>query len=100
MKESDKHRSTATKNGSATLCQEPVRDNSFNQGLVGIIGCSITFVIYLVRIASNLSYGGGGLGWDVFLITASMLCTIVASALAPVGKLVTLPCLEKQELIS
>lgn len=75
----------ATKNGSATLCQEPVRDNSFNQGLVGIIGCSITFVIYLVRIASNLSYGGGGLGWDVFLITASMLCTIVASALAPVA---------------
>ncbi|KAI0149239.1 hypothetical protein BJ166DRAFT_59398 [Pestalotiopsis sp. NC0098] len=75
----------ATKNGSATLCGEPVRNVSVFQGMVGIVGCSITFVIFLVRIASNMSYGGGGLGWDVYLITAAMACTIVASTLAPVS---------------
>jgi hypothetical protein len=68
------------------MCNEPVRDVHIMQGLVGIIGCSITFVIFLMRVASNLSLNGICFGWDDYLIAAAMLFTLGASALAPVGE--------------
>lgn len=76
----------AARNASATLCEEPIRDVSTMQGLLGVVGCSITLLIFFVRIVSNLSLNGGGFGWDGYLITAAMVATIGASVLAPICK--------------
>ncbi|KAK8011000.1 hypothetical protein PG990_009965 [Apiospora arundinis] len=76
-----------SKNASATMCHEPIRDESLNQALVAIVGCGVTLVIFLVRIIFQLFHNGRSLGGDDYSIIAAMAMTLSISCISPFADL-------------
>ena len=81
----------ATKNTTATLCGEPIRDETHIVSYAGVIGCVIAVVAYLLRMISKVSFPCEGavkvinnLWWDDAVATFAMAEIIALSAFSVV----------------
>ncbi|KAF6812363.1 CFEM domain-containing protein [Colletotrichum plurivorum] len=71
-----------TKNGSATMCGAPVRDESLKPPLVAAVGFSLALIAYVIRLCSALPGCGRELSWDDWTITACVLLTVPPTVFA------------------
>lgn len=65
-----------SKNGSSTLCGEPVRDESLIPTMTAAVGFSLAVFFYGLRMLTALPKNGRELGWDDLALTATVLLTI------------------------
>lgn len=65
-----------TKNGSYTLCGQPVRDETLAPILTAAVGFSLAVLFYVLRILSTVPKNGRTMGWDDWALTATVLLTI------------------------
>ncbi|KAF9878863.1 CFEM domain-containing protein [Colletotrichum karsti] len=71
-----------TKNGSATMCGYPVRDDSLKPPLVAGVGFGLALVFYILRMCSALPGYGRELSWDDWTITACVVLTVPPTVFA------------------
>ncbi|KAJ0383193.1 hypothetical protein COL922a_010997 [Colletotrichum nupharicola] len=71
-----------TKNGSATMCGLPVRDESLKPPLVAGVGFALALVFFILRLCSALPGFGRELGWDDCTIIACVILTVPPTVLA------------------
>ncbi|KAK8127948.1 hypothetical protein PG984_009056 [Apiospora sp. TS-2023a] len=76
-----------SKNASATMCHEPIRNESLNQALIAVVGCGVTLVIFLARILFQLFHNGRNLGGDDYCIIVAMALTLAISCVSPFADL-------------
>ncbi|KAK1641404.1 hypothetical protein BDP81DRAFT_310147 [Colletotrichum phormii] len=71
-----------TKNGSATMCGLPVRDDTMKSPLVAGVGFGLALIVYILRMCSALPGCNRELSWDDWTITACVLLTIPPTVFA------------------
>ncbi|KAJ0304007.1 hypothetical protein Brms1b_011424 [Colletotrichum noveboracense] len=71
-----------TKNGSATMCGLPVRDESLKPPLVAGVGFALALVFFILRLCSALPGFGRELGWDDWTIIACVILTVPPTVFA------------------
>ncbi|KZL85627.1 cfem domain-containing protein [Colletotrichum incanum] len=71
-----------TKNGSATMCGYPIRDDSIKPPLVAGVGFGLALIVYILRMCSALPGYNRELSWDDWTITACVLLTIPPTVFA------------------
>ncbi|KXH35291.1 CFEM domain-containing protein [Colletotrichum salicis] len=71
-----------TKNGSATMCGLPVRDDTMKPPLVAGVGFGLALIVYILRMCSALPGCNRELSWDDWTITACVLLTIPPTVFA------------------
>ncbi|KAL0930145.1 CFEM domain-containing protein [Colletotrichum truncatum] len=71
-----------TKNGSATMCGLPVRDERLKPPLVAGVGFGLAFIVYVLRLCSAMPGSGRELSWDDWTITACVILTIPPTVFA------------------
>ncbi|KAJ0166850.1 hypothetical protein CTA2_5603 [Colletotrichum tanaceti] len=75
----------SARNASATMCHEPVRDKRLEQALVSIVGCSVTLIIFLVRISFILFSKDRTLAWDDYAVIVAMAAALTVSSISPIA---------------
>lgn len=75
-----------TKNVSSTGCGVPVRNNSLIFNALGISGCVVAVLAFLLRMAASLGSTGRPVSWDDATMAIVVACAIPPTVFAPICK--------------